>query len=102
MRPFASISGLPELPPTMSLSVDRLNGVSRSSVVRACCHDAGSANGARPVARSKSRPSVVNGATGEPFSSQPRTVPTFSRNVNVASGYDSPPIVLNVAFAILA
>ena len=32
MRPSAAMSGLPELPPTMSLFVERLNGVARSSV----------------------------------------------------------------------
>ncbi len=35
MRPSAAISGLPELPPTMSLFVERLNGVERSSEVLA-------------------------------------------------------------------
>ena len=44
-------------------------------------------NGSAPVARSKARPSRVNGSTGVPFSFQPCTVPQLRRSVNVASGY---------------
>ncbi len=100
MRPFASMSGLPELPPTMSLFVERLNGVAGSSAERTFCHDSGTANGGWPVARSNSRPSRVNGSTAVPFSSQPWTVPGFRRSVNVASGYTFVPNTAKRAFAI--
>ena len=75
MRPAASIKGLPELPPTMSLLVERQNGVCRSSWSFTRIQLSGILNGATPLARSKRRSRRVKGGTGTPFSSQPCTVP---------------------------
>ena len=65
ISPFALISGLPELPPTMSLLVERLNGVFMSSASFArSASVSGTRNGSAPVARSNARDSRVNGSTG--------------------------------------
>ena len=52
ISPCASISGLPELPPTMSLLVEKLNGVFGSSLSFAFEPALRHANGSSPVARS--------------------------------------------------
>lgn len=75
ISPLALIRGLPELPPTMSLLVERLKRVERSSLSLAFAQLGGTAKGASPVARSKKRERVVNGATFVPFSVQPCTEP---------------------------
>ncbi len=84
--PLALIRGLPELPPVMSLLVEMLKRVSRSSWGLACIQLGGMRNGSWPVARSNATLSVVNGFTGSPFSIQACTLPKLSRSVKVASG----------------
>ena len=69
MRASLSITGLPEFPPMMSLVVTKFILVLGFSALRAFSQDCGSANGARPVARSKSPAKSVNGATLWPRSS---------------------------------
>src|SRR5882672_7203072 len=84
--PPVSISGLPELPPTMSLLVERSNLVCGSSSVFTLSQLSGIRNGSWPVARSNSRDRYVNGSISRPSSFQPCTEPTFRRRVKVASG----------------
>ena len=80
-------TGEPELPPMMSLVVQKSSGVERSSLVLAGEDQlSGSLNGSRPVARSKAPPHRVIGSTWRPSSSQPFTAPYESRSVKVASG----------------
>src|SRR5437868_2575880 len=84
--PWASISGLPELPPTMSLLVERLKGVCGSSCARSASQLSGMRKGSSPVARSNRRASRVKGSISRPSSFQPCTVPKLRRSVKVASG----------------
>ncbi len=90
MRPAASMSGLPELPPTMSLLVDRLNGVARSSVARAARQLAGTANGGWPVARSNKRSSLRERRDGrsvlDPALHGPEVEPQRERGVGIDAG----------------
>ena len=70
-------AGEPELPPMMSLEEVMLKGVPglmRRSWL-ATIQLFGSANGSRPVARSKAPPITVKGFTWWPFSSYPSTDP---------------------------
>ncbi len=59
----------------MSLLVERLKRVFRSSLSFAFAQLAGTAKGGSPVARSKKRASVVKGGILVPFSVQPCTEP---------------------------
>ena len=68
ISPFWLMTGDPELPPMMSLVVQKSNGVFRSSFGLALIHVAGRANGSRPVARSKAPAKLVSGAMKRPFS----------------------------------
>ena len=75
MLPWASISGLPELPPTMSLLVEMQNGVRMSSRSLTFIQLSGILNGGEPVARSNARSRCVKGSTERPSPIQPFTVP---------------------------
>ena len=71
ISPFAFTIGLPELPPTMSLSVVKFARVDMSRRSFAAIQRGGILNGGSPVARSKARDSSVHGRTSWPFSVQP-------------------------------
>src|SRR5262245_24072745 len=86
ISPAALTTGLPELPPTMSLVVEKLARAFRSSLGLASIQRCGRAKGATPVLRSNRRVKRVNGSTGAPRSSQPSTAPYDTRSVDVASG----------------
>jgi hypothetical protein len=94
--------GEPEFPPTVSLVVATFNGRSRLSFSFAWSHDAGSANGSRPVLRRNAPPIVVtNGPMPSSFTG-PLAWPNDRRSVPVASGYAARPRNAKSALAIFS